>query len=466
MTHASPDKVLFLAYTFPPVGGIGVQRSLGFVKYLSRFGWSPTVVTVKPISYYVYDPSLLDELPPEVRVERTGSLDPLRVSAIALRDARRQRGASPAPPPVAETAAAPRGAVRHPFYHMNSPLVKAYRVVRNLAAFPDVQVGWLPFVISRGLSLIRRERPAVIYSPGVPYSSAVAAHLLSRMTGVPYVIDFHDGWTDDMYQRYPTRLHHRAHRWLEGRVVKDAAGVIVYGDWLGNRLAERYPRVRDRIVEITHGYDPASRDAVVAAPRTPGKWRVVYMGSMFERCAPNLRTLLEALRGLPGEVRERFEVIFVGQAYDGVADEVESAGLAHLFRFLGYLPHQEALGWLDSADAAVMFLMPGDRASVSGKVFELMMMGKPILALVEPEGECARILRKAELGRWVTAPTDVETLRHNLSELDALGFPPPREAKIDAFSRVRQAETLAAVLRASARRGRRSVPGPREPAAA
>ncbi len=37
--------VLVLAAHFPPSGGVGVIRTLNFVKYLPDFGWKPIVVT-------------------------------------------------------------------------------------------------------------------------------------------------------------------------------------------------------------------------------------------------------------------------------------------------------------------------------------------------------------------------------------------------------------------------------------
>ena len=51
------------------------------MRYLPEFGWEVDVLTVKDISYYSYDPSLLAALPAGARVHRAGSLDPLRVHA-------------------------------------------------------------------------------------------------------------------------------------------------------------------------------------------------------------------------------------------------------------------------------------------------------------------------------------------------------------------------------------------------
>jgi spore coat polysaccharide biosynthesis predicted glycosyltransferase SpsG len=72
-------KVLIIAYYFPPMGMGGVQRVAKFVKYLPRFGWLPVVLTVKDVEYLSHDSSLMEDIPKEVQVNRSGSLDPLRI---------------------------------------------------------------------------------------------------------------------------------------------------------------------------------------------------------------------------------------------------------------------------------------------------------------------------------------------------------------------------------------------------
>src|ERR1035437_8019214 len=44
-------KVLFIAYYYPPLGGIGSQRSQKFAYYLPDHGWQPLVLTPEHGSY-------------------------------------------------------------------------------------------------------------------------------------------------------------------------------------------------------------------------------------------------------------------------------------------------------------------------------------------------------------------------------------------------------------------------------
>ena len=272
--------VLFLAYMFPPLGGGGVQRSLKFVKYLPANGWNPVVLSVRPISYYVYDPQLLAEVPASVEVVRSHSLDPLRLSALVFRDGKR---------------GALRERTQHAVFSEDSRIVRLYRALRRIAFFPDAQLGWIPFAFERGLRIIKTTRVRVIYSPAAPYSSAVTAYLLSKVTGLPYVIDFRDGWTDDAYHAPPTSLHRRAHRSLERLVVTNASAICVYGNWLGEKLAKRYPKVKNRITEITNGFDPSDFEEVDVAPKKSRRVRLVYSGSLYAHHRDVLTTVLKAI---------------------------------------------------------------------------------------------------------------------------------------------------------------------------
>ena len=57
-------KILMLAYYFPPFGGVPVQRTLKFAKYLKKYGWNPLVLTVRNgyDHFHPNDPSLLNKI--------------------------------------------------------------------------------------------------------------------------------------------------------------------------------------------------------------------------------------------------------------------------------------------------------------------------------------------------------------------------------------------------------------------
>ncbi len=420
---------------FPPLGGAGVQRSLKYVKYLPQFSWKPFVLTVKRISYYVYDESLLAEVPPEANVIRTESLDPLRLGAFIFRGGE-----------AGTFSKATEKAAHNRFLSQGSPAVQAYRRLRDFLAFPDAQLGWIPFAYRNALKTIAKHKIDVIVAHIGTLSSGVVAYMLSGKTDTPYLLDFSDGWTSDPYLARPTLLHKWGHEVLEKRIVGDANAITVYGEFLSRRFVERYPWLDGRIHVLLNGYDPEDFSDIIPKDRSPEAFRIVYMGSLYAHHETNLRVFVEALKSMPEELRRTLEVVFVGQVYTGAVEQVAAAELDVKIRFTGYVRHAEALSHLASADAGLLFVKPGDLSMVTGKVFEYVAMGIPILACVEPEGACAGVLRQAGRAHWITPPDDSKRLASTIVRLAEEGWPRPERSDVEQFNRRRNTERLAAIL--------------------
>src|SRR5687768_16086327 len=69
-------RALIVCYVFPPVGGAGVQRVLKLVKYLPRYGITPSVLTARAPSVPLVDPSLVSDVPPGTEVVRVRTFEP------------------------------------------------------------------------------------------------------------------------------------------------------------------------------------------------------------------------------------------------------------------------------------------------------------------------------------------------------------------------------------------------------
>ena len=133
-------RLLVVQYTFPPLGGAGVQRVLKFVRYLVEFGWEVKVLTTASLDYTVHDHSLVDEVPADVEVIRAREW--------------------PIP--------ALREALLNPLHR-----VKASGLLKYVG-WPDERCGWLPFAAREGLRLADDFRPDVVFTSSPHYS----AHLV------------------------------------------------------------------------------------------------------------------------------------------------------------------------------------------------------------------------------------------------------------------------------------------------
>ena len=426
-------NVLFISYMFPPVGGSGVQRALKFVKYLPEYGLDPIVLTVKDINYSIRDYSLLVDIDTGIKIVRTESADPHRLSAFLFSGVSSDRTGSKV--------------VKNQRFTEGSLSLRAFRCVRDIIAVPDTVVGWIPFAYRAGLRAIREGGVDVILATFGPASSTLVAWLLSKKTGIPYVLDFRDPWIGGYAgQKFPTMLHLAVNIRLEGKVVKGASALTVYGDILARSFKERYPGFAGPIEELTNGFDPADMDGVVAKERLGGRSRIVYMGSLYGFYDDNLRTFLSAMRLLPDSLRCSLEVVFVGRSSLQFSEEVAKAGLEKQITFHSYMPHIEALGYLKSADAGLLFVPKGDRTIVTGKVFEYLMVGCPILACIEPSGACADVLRRARCADWIVPADDAQALAKAIMSLASAGWPRPSSSDIEQFSRRAITKRLARIL--------------------
>ncbi|MDQ3121145.1 MAG: glycosyl transferase family 1, partial [Actinomycetota bacterium] len=99
----------------------------------------------------------------------------------------------------------------------------------------------------------------------------------------------------------------------------------------------------------------------------------------------------------------------------------ESLGLADRLELIPYAPRAESLR-LQRDSEALLLLVPdaGGRGKgvLSGKVFEYLAAGRPILAIVPPDGAAAELIHETGAG-VVVAPDDVDGIGAALRDLHA-----------------------------------------------
>ena len=350
-----PKSVLLVAYYFPPLGMGGTQRVAKWGKYFLRLGWEVTVITVKPIAYYAFDDSLLDELK-GARIIRTDSLDPARLLYLIRRKKER-------------TAGGKEGSTSWLYWFL----------------IPDARILWLPFALWRAWREIRQQKIPFIVTSGPPHSSHFVGWVLSKLTGIKWVGDFRDSWLQGNLLPTPTSLHRWLHRVMEKRILSDAHAVTATSQMLAESLASTGQRQTGTTHFLPNGYD--ADDFASPLSKTDDRFDVAYVGAISSFADPH--TLLEGFRLFvetaqlsPGETR----LHFIGADVTGqLAARVRENHLDEYVNCSGYLPHHEAIHALRQADLLVYLVRPGSfPALIPGKTFEYMAAGKPVLAI----GDC------------------------------------------------------------------------------
>jgi len=374
-------RLLVIAYYFPPRGGGGVQRIAKFVRYLPEFGWMPTVLTVAT-SYYGsrnLDLSHVNDFPDGVEIIRTPRVDP-----------------------VVQTSRLPnmKDRIKPHLASLFAPMswLGQHRITSD-RFHPKGAMRWCFRAVTAGLRTHRRRRVDLILATGEPYSDFLVAWMLSRLTGVPFVLDMRDPWTLDPYEKEPSsRLGQLVQRWEE-RLMLSACKACIFANRSIDTYTNTFPSWKQKFHYIPNGYDSADLDGVEA--KRFDKFTVVHNGT-FIRDYRTADTFLLALRDLLSgrpELRQRIQVLLVGTS--GPEKKlVQTLLLDDVVQQLGYLPHRRSIEYVKGAD--LLLLIGGShRWEETGKIYEYLAAGKPILALLQLDGAAAELLRRHSTARIV-----------------------------------------------------------------
>ena len=370
-------RILMLINEFPPVGESGVQRPLKFLKHLARSGWDCLVVTPSQPTKTVLDRSLCREIPQSARIIRTPSWG-LRGKSVDLVASIRQKSAS-----VSIKGLSSRLLMR--LNHMLFPI--------------DKQIGWVPFAFIYALYLIKRYKLRNLYITAFPFSAMMVGILLKKCLGdkLFWVADYRDGWQfEPLIESVLPKRRMRFIRWMDEQVLRHCDKAVFVTESIRCQYIKAYPWMSKRAELITNGYDEDDfADLVRQSFETP---TLVYMGKIYNLNRPNLLPLLDALKGSDLST----PLIHIGSLALDARAQIERNGY-DFYNFKGYKTHREALSI--AAGAAVnLLLLNDDKVSegvYTGKVFELLRLGPPILALGPKQGLVKELIETSGAGVYV-----------------------------------------------------------------
>jgi glycosyltransferase involved in cell wall biosynthesis len=284
-------------------------------------------------------------------------------------------------------------------------------MIRRFLILPDDQIGWLPLAYVAAVNIIKRQNIRAIYSTSPPNSSHLIAYLAKRKTGVPWIADFRDEWFDLPSLVLPTTLHRNIHYHLERTVVRNADWLIVASPAFGEMLG-KHGSLNGKISTVTNGFDAEDfQNQSQSGNNGNGgsKFVISFIGLFHGATNPN--SFLKSLRELIAEGKidpKKVSVRFVGANTINDIDFADDHGICD---FTGFVNHKEAIRYLCETDALLLILSEDRGAGViPGKTFEYLAARKPILALVPPDGETAKIIRTTNSG-VIVDPENIEVIK-------------------------------------------------------
>lgn len=417
------NKVLMVAFHFPPQrGSSGIQRTLKFAEYLPSRGWQPLV---------------------------------LSAHARAYTDA----GGAPYAGPAQVTRAFALDTARH--------LALRGRYSQFMA-LPDRWAAWILGAVPAGLRLVRRERPALIWSTYPIASAHLIGLVLHRFTGLPWIADLRDPMIDAVHPAgYWMR---RAAAWVERLTVHHCVRAVCTTPGAVRSYRLRYPDLPpERFCLIENGYDEAEFSQVMPAPRVAGgPFVLLHSGIVYpsERDPGPLFTALGRLVREGVITAAAFRLVLRAPVHDALlAKLAHEHGLADLVEIAPPLPYGAALAEMLAADALLVLQAANCNDQVPAKLYEYLRAGRPLLALTDPGGDTAGVMRAA--GIDTVAPLDdagaIAQMLVRLLDLARRGQAPlAPSAFVQAQGRLARTAQLAELMDAlaGARQGAKSSNAP------
>lgn len=441
-------NLLMLAFEFPPLGGVGVQRSLKFAKYLPEHGVRPVVVTpdkesIEAVIGPAREAALLEELTVATRVER--------VPCPPVRRAGRSRSVD----------------WLQQFLSLGEDLGRAWRGPL-LAAWPE---------------LVRRERPDAIYVSVPPFSMAPLAVELAQRSGLPLILDFRDNWSQWCCSPQPSWLHYRLTLRRERACLAASTAVVGVTRQLVEDLQRAHPGVpAEKFHVVANGFDASLQEPPVARPaRSEQPFVIGYVGSFYYtpetraallnpwwqrsphrwlQYAPRredwlyrspfffFRALRRLLAARP-ELRPRVKVRFAGDTPPWLRAQVAEFGLTDVVEHLGRMSHRACLEFQASCDALLATsakVLGGRDYCIAGKTFEYVASQAPIIAFVT-EGEQRDFLASSGLALLCDADEPEAGARSLADLIEGRFSPAPNLPFLQRFHRRETARQMAELVR-------------------
>jgi glycosyltransferase involved in cell wall biosynthesis len=398
-------KVLVIAYYYPPLGLSGVQRTLKFTKYMSKYGWEPTVITTGNIAYFAHDFSLLKE------VEEAG-INVIRTEAFDVNSVLGKQF---------ETVSMPKEFFR-----------KVLSSISKTIFIPDNKKSWAKKAYKTARELLQKEKYDTIFVSIPPFSSFSYAAKLKREFGIPLFVDYRDLWYGNHFAFYPTPYHRYKHKKLEYEALRAVDKVVAVNRRVKEKLIMTYPFLSyNDVMIVPHGFDPTDFE-VEAEKKSSQKMKLTYAGIFYETITPVF--LLKAFKQLSvdrPDIVANIELEFIGHLRKENQKIITELGINEFVRDLGYLDHGETVKRIKSSDVLWLMLgrMPNADTVTPGKLMEYFGTRKPILGCVS-DGATKTALQEYGAS-FITEPDDVEGIKNMLVKIHELylknNLPRPNE---------------------------------------
>lgn len=384
MSTPGSRKVLIITYYWPPSGGAGVQRWLKFSKYLHEFGWEPVIYTPENPEAPAIDNSLAKDIPDGISIIKRPITEPYSIY-------KRFVGMKPGEKVNAGF-----------LQEKEKPgIAEGFAVwLRGNFFIPDARRFWIRPSVKYLANYLHENPVDAIVSTGPPHSMHLIALKIHQRLNIPWLADFRDPWTgiDFYHQLKLTSLADSLHHKLEKKVLASATAVTV----VSQDMMDEFKGIVKRDYNlVTNGYDEQDISPL-PQNQLDIKFSISHIGSINASRNPvGLWKVLSEMTKESPEFGKALQVKLVGKVDIGVLKSIEENGLTQYLSRIEYMPHQEVMREIQKSQILLLLInnTPNAKGILTGKIFEYLGSGRPILSIGPEDGEAAVMLNNSEAGK-------------------------------------------------------------------
>ena len=356
-------------------------------------------MTVENGSYPSEDPTLLKDVPSEINVYKTKTIEPFKFYNFL----RGKKGKS---------VEVGMGNIKEP----DSFFKKISNYIRSNYFIPDARVGWNPYAIKRALEIIDQEDIQTVITTGPPHSSHLIGQFIKKKykDNLTWIADFRDPWTSIYYEKYLNRKEKakRLNQKYEDEVLQEADHVVVVSEGMKEEFKSRALNIK----VIPNGYD--GDDISIGSKIDSKNFVLSYIGNF--KANQNIDTFWSALNELSSEIpafKENFKLRITGNVNDEILQAIQSNNIDELVEMENFVPHHDAVIRMQSANLLYLPIPKSEnnKSILTGKLFEYLASHTPILSLGPIDGDAADILRTSGRKEMIDY-TDIQAIKDRIIE--------------------------------------------------
>ena len=376
-------KILFIAYTFPPIGYGGSHRTIRLCKYLKKLDYEIDVLTINIQKDIHNDYYLLDKVREITTIHRTTTIDIWRLYNRKFKTV------------LLKTIT-------------GKILNKFISFFMNMLNQPDHMVFWIPFATCRGYQLIKKKNLNHIYTSSPPHSQLITGFLLKKLTGVRWIADLRDPITFNIAVENWGPIEKYAHSIIEKITIKNADAVITNTEAALYELRTKFPQLNG--YHISNSFD--SDDFKNIDEESYQQFTISHLGTLYY--FRNTEPLLQAISELDQQDiinPKNFTIKFIGITNWVLEKTIARYGLHAYIETGNMVCHREAIRIMTRSH--MLLLLKGFNASgfgqVPGKLYEYIGTKKPILYIGPSGTEASAIVN--DVGNSYVVENDVEKIK-------------------------------------------------------